>query len=322
MANSEEVDEKPKIPFRTRFHAWWIGVDPEDLIEDNDDEVVIEENPEAIHIDPEPEEPQEYWNPDRISFLTRLWGGEDQDEIITPGGLDYTLMLAKPMALDSTKTVLDLAASLGGGTRALAKEFGVWIEGLEYDADLAEKANELSVKYGMDRRAPITSFNPEKIGLKDARYDAIIMRESNYLYKRKDLVLKQIYDALKPSGHLMMTDFALRSQSSPDNPDVAKWLDGHKEKPMLWSMDEYKRNVVKMRMNLHVHEDRTDEYRIQALTAWADYVGTLTKEDLTRDIVNQLMDEAQYWLRLIRAMESGEVRFLRVHATKSGESIL
>lgn len=313
--------EKLKIPFRTRFQAWWAGVDPESLLEEGGDDVEYEEHPEAIHIE-EPEEEKEYWNPDRLDFLTRLWGGEDQDEVISPGGIEYSLMLAKPMGLDSSKTVLDLAAGLGGPTRALAKEFNVWIEGMESDEDLAEKANDLSVKYGMERRAPITGFNPDTLELKDGRFDAIIMRESMYKFNRKDQILKNIYGSLKPSGHFMMTDFALKSQSSPDVPAVAAWLDGHDKKPMLWSMEEYKRAIVKTRMNLHIHEDRTDEFRVQALTAWADYVGTLTKEDLTREIVNQLMEEAQYWLRLIRAMESGEVRFMRIHATKGGESIL
>ncbi len=312
--------EKIKIPFNIRFQGWWKGVDPASLLEDGDDD--YNDHPEAIHIDEEPEEDREYWNPDRIDFLTRLWGGEDQDEVISPGGIEYSLMLAKPMGLDSTKTVLDLAAGLGGATRMLAKEFGVWIEGMESDVDLAEKGNELSIKYGMERRAPIVGFDPEKLQLKEGRFDAIIMRESMYKFRRKDQVLKSMYDSLKPSGHLMMTDFVLKSQSSPDNPMVAAWLDGHDTKPMLWSMDEYKRAIVKTRMNLHVHEDRTDEFRIQALTAWAEYVSKLTKDDLTRQIVNQLMEEAQYWLRLIRAMETGEVKFMRIHATKGGESIL
>ncbi|MDX1738081.1 MAG: hypothetical protein R3261_07575, partial [Alphaproteobacteria bacterium] len=90
MADQQKI-EKPNIPFRTRFHAWWIGVNPEDLLEDGAQD--YHDHPEAIHIDNpdagggsnEPEEPQEYWNPDRIDFLTRLWGGEDQNEVVSPG---------------------------------------------------------------------------------------------------------------------------------------------------------------------------------------------------------------------------------------------
>lgn len=323
MAKAEEK-VSPNIPFRTRFHAWWIGVDPESLVEHQEYEGDNDSSPEAIHIDPEPEveEEVEYWNPERIAFLTRLWGGPEMEEVILPGGIEYNINLANPMALDESKTVLDLAASLGGPTRALAKEFNVWIEGMESDEDLAKKAQELSVKVGMERRAPIRGFDPDTVELKKARYDAILLRESIFKFRRKDLFIKQVYDAMKPSGHLMLTDYVLKNSSSADSKEVRKWLDLQDPRPTLWSFDEWKHNIVKTRMNLHIHEDRTEEYRMMALTAWANYMGQLDADNLNRQRVNMLMETAQYWMSLIRAMEAGHIKFMRIHGTKGGESIL
>lgn len=320
MANPNS-NEDTKIPFRIRFQAWWNGVDAGSLLLESDGGD-YEAHPEAIHFIEEPEEELEYWNPVRIEFLNKLWGGTEQREIVSPGGADFNIELAQPMGLDASKTVLDLAAGLGGATRALVNEFKVWIEGLESDADLAVKANELSRKYGMSRRAPIKSFEPENFDLKENRYDAIILRESMYKFKRKDQMLSKIYKSLKPGGHLMLTDFALKSQLSPDNPEVAKWLASLNDLSFLWTMDDYKQAVLKSRMNVHIHENKTDVFKDIVLRAWTGYVETLGKDDLNRHLVNQLMTEAQHWLLLVNALETGELRFMRIHATKGHESIL
>ena len=42
--------------------------------------------------------------------------------------------------------MLDLANGLGGGTRAIAKEFDVWITGMDADAELATLAHAYSVQ--------------------------------------------------------------------------------------------------------------------------------------------------------------------------------
>lgn len=312
-------NELTKIPFRIRFQAWWNGVDAGSLLEGDGRD--YQEHPEAIHFIEEPEEELEYWNPVRIEFLNRLWGGAEQREVVSPGGADFNIELAQPMGLDASKTVLDLAAGLGGATRALVHEFKVWIEGQDSDADLAKKANELSRKYGMSRRAPIKGFDPENLELRENRYDAIILRESMYKFPRKDQILGQIYKSLKPGGHLMMTDFALKSHISSENPEVAKWLASLNDLSFLWTMDEYKQAVLKARMNVHIHENRTDDFKNIVLTAWSSYVETLGKDDLNRHLVNQLMTEAQQWLLLVNALETGELRYMRIHSTKGHESI-
>lgn len=313
---SEKGGGSFNIPFRLRFKAWWEGVEPESLIKSKHEQ----QQPEHIQVDEEPEEETD-WPEHRVNFLTRLWGGEDMEEVVLPGGTGYTLTLAKPLGLDETKSVLDLCAGLGGGTRMLSKTFDLWIEGMESDAELADLANELSIKHGMEKRAPIESFDPDELTLREKRYDAIMVRESMFAFQNKKAIMDQCFNALKPLGHLLITDFVLKKADSLDNKIIDVWRENHPAKPYPWTMAEYKRAALDLSMNLHIHEDRTDEYRQLVLAAWSDYVGKLSKSDLSRDVVNQLMGEAQDWLRLVRSLESGELRYMRLHATRGRETV-
>jgi hypothetical protein len=74
-------------------------------------------------------------------------------------------------------------------------------------------------------------------------------------------------------------------------------------------------------MNIHSLDDKSDEYRKIILTNWDNFVQGLKREDLTRSLVNNLMVEADYYLRLVRALESGKLRYLRIHASKKGKAI-
>ena len=72
---------------------------------------------------------------------------------------------------------------------------------------------------------------------------------------------------------------------------------------------------------LHIHDEKSDEYHQMILTDWAQFVAGLQKDQMNRQFVSLLMDEAQHWLRLTRALEAGEIKFMRIHATRGGESI-
>ena len=57
------------------------------------------------------------------------------------------------------------------------------------------------------------------------------------------------------------------------------------------------------------------------LEGWSIFVASLKKDDLKRDFVTQLLAEGQRWLWLMRALESGELRYLRAHASRGRETI-
>jgi len=326
MASDKTEKNDDYIPFGLRFKAWWNGVSAAQILaaerakqESSDDK----SNPNDIIVDEiEEEEPGVVWSNARLRLCNRLWGGEDAEEVVLPGGTQYTLDLSKPMGLDSSKTLLDLCAGQGGGTRRIAKEFQLWVEGMESDPVLAEKANELSAKHGMDKKAPVAHFDPDSIALREGRYDGILMRESMFKINNKQHMLNSMFKALKPRGHLIITDLVYKQENSEEHKTVEAWRKAYAPlEPKLWTMADYKKAVLDLSMDLHIHDEQTDEYNQMVLSGWAHFVEGLKKEELNRQFVSLMMEEAQYWLRLTRAFDAGEILFMRIHATRGGESI-
>ncbi len=71
-----------------------------------------------------------------------------------------------------------------------------------------------------------------------------------------------------------------------------------------------------MGFDVRVAEDLSGSYQRYVLSAWAKLVDGLDREDLTRDFVNIMMVEADFWLRRMRALESGKLRLIRYHGIK------
>ena len=322
--SGETPEEAPYIPFKTRFKAWWEGRDPSiSLVQDTADDApgAEAETGSKTPLKPEETAADHSWPETRLAVCRLLWGGEDQEEVVQPGGTEYTLTLAKPMALNESKTVLDLSAGLGGGTRRLSKDFNLWITGMEMDSELAAHANQLSEQHGLSKRAPIGTFDPDTFTLPEKKYHAILMREALYAMKNKRAMLDSIFNALKPAGDLVFTDYVLKSGDSEDNKAVETWMKSLPGKPRPWTMNDYKKRIMELSMDLHIFEDKTEEYRHMVLEGWGIFVASLKKDDLNRDFVDHLLAEGQRWLWLMRALESGELLYLRTHATRGRESI-
>ncbi|MEQ8443242.1 MAG: hypothetical protein RIM33_13575 [Alphaproteobacteria bacterium] len=302
------------IPFSVRFKAWWEGLDPNALVakpSDNDDPG----NPLAIQVD-EPEEANN-WPTSRLDFCRRLWEVEEEDEVVEPGGAAYTSWLMKPMSLTSEMSAADLSAGLGGGTRRAAKDLSCYIDGFEPDLDLAMLGHGLSKKHGMERRVPIITYDPDKMNLPEQRYHGILCRERLFRMPNKPKALQAIYSGLKPRGHLIITDFVLGENAELDDREIAAWVAKEPGAKHLWTEAQYRKTIVGMGMDLRVDQDETDMFRSKLLQAWAQLVAGLSRSDLTRDFVNVMMREAEYWLLLVRALESKKLRYFRFHADRS-----
>ena len=321
MALEDRNYNTDRISFTLRLKAWWNGVNARDLLSganvtDSSYNQVDNDNAAKCKDD------AAIWSDSRLKFYNRLWGGENCEEVILPGGTDYSLSLVQPIGLDSSKTMLDLCAGQGGSVRRIAKEFQLWSEGMGTDKILADKANQLSILHGVGKKAPIKFFNPDKLILREKRYDAILMRESLYNITNKQNMIDIMFKSLKPRGHLILTDYVYKQEKSEENKAVDEWRKGFGEfPPHPWTMDNYRRAIINKNMNLHVHENRTKEYSKMILDAWVNLVQNLEKSEMTDDFIKLLINEAKYWMRINKALETGEMHYMRIHATRGGESI-
>lgn len=317
MAMAQTVDGY--IPFAIRFQAWWEGLDPNALLARSDDPARA--NPLAIEIDtPQETGPTIRWPDSRVAFCRRLWEKDPNDEVVHPGGALNTYELMKPMGLSAECSAADLSAGIGGGTRRAAWEIGTYVDGFETDPELADLGARLSRRHGMQRKAGIQPYEHDKLEIQAGKYTGILVQERVYQFARKDIFLEQCFTALKPGGHLVITDLNAPGLSAAPHASIAAWKKREGDPVDLWTTDKMAGAMARLGMNIRIRKDETDIYRSRLLKAWARFVAGLRREDLTRDFINDMMREAEYWLMLIRALESGDLRYYRYHAIKSSVS--
>ncbi len=227
------------------------------------------------------------------------------------------VLLDHPQTVMSRDRLLDLTAGLGGGSRKLADQLGLWVTGMEADGDLADAAAQLSLAAGMKKKADVVAFDPEDLELPNGKFHGALIREALYRIDDRERILHLVYDALKPRAALSFTDLALADDGALDNPKATIWRDGEPGRPTPSVMGYYPPMLEAMGFEVRVHEDATPEYVSHVLAGWGAFVKNLDRRLLDRDFVNRMMHEARFWLARMRALESGDLRFVRVLATKA-----
>jgi SAM-dependent methyltransferase len=312
------------VPLMVRFKAWWEGIELETALradEDGQPNVAhpVTENPNtnsnAIEVDIKDENgPLKSWPDARLNFCRRLWG--EEFEVVRPGGTEFSVRLVRPMALTSENSLLDLSAGLGGATRQIHKDLGVWVTGLERNPELARQAAVLSKMKGLDRKVPITAYEPARISLKPASFDGALIRETLYTTPDRETFLRKVADSIRPLGHLVLTDLMLTDEEARNDRRVKAWLKRDVADASPDIVGAYTPVLEELGFDVRVEEDESDIYNAYVLQGWATFVEGLSREDLDRELVSLMMIEAEFWVNLMRALQAGKVRLCRIHAIK------
>tara|TARA_R110002110_G_scaffold85816_2_gene223453 strand:+ start:36688 stop:37677 length:990 start_codon:yes stop_codon:yes gene_type:complete len=320
MVRAQHSDAEPDdgyIPFLERFRRWWRRA----RAPKSDDSAAlaehgIEDDSEAITRDsPESEDAGLRWTDQRVAFCRRLWAISDEDdEMIEPGGAEYTSSLLQAAALNASKSALDLSAGLGGGVRLMVGKLGLWVTASDPDRELVSRAQKLSVRRGLGKRAPITAYDPATLLLPENKFHAVLLRERLFRIQDKQAILETAHKSLKTGGSLILTDFVLATEQSSVADPVTAWLAKETEPPHLWTMDACRQVIEGVGLQIRTFDDASARYRQMILAGWAQFIDGLKREELTRDFVNTMMGEAEYWVRLERALGSGELVYLHCHA--------
>jgi SAM-dependent methyltransferase len=302
-----------KAPWKLRLRAWWEGVDvPEPGVRSTAGK--LEPN-----LDNKPSEPSipplMEWETDTIRIQQQVWG----EGYYKPGGEEHLLGLAKPFGLNPSLTVMEFGAGLGGGTRALVNEFGVWVNGLEPTADIAKAGKELSIKAGLEKKADIIRYNPDGFEPKAGSVDCILSSESLYLVEDKVKLLKTFERCLKSRGQISITDFVRRDDIPADDPrlqglgmlptDVTNFASG----------EEYIRWLRELNFDLRVNEDITERYRKMIMDGWVDFTQAGGERAAhARAMPDSLVKEVELWTRRVAAFDAGVLKVVRYYAIKLG----
>ncbi len=296
------------ITFRLRFQAWWHGVEPNAIVKTLEPGPDLE--PTQIHVEEDAVGDGRQWPPARIAFAQRLWG----EGFIDPGGRDYTLHLLNPCALIPEHSVLDMTTGLSGGAQAVCDVFGLWIDAMEADDDLAAEAQEFCVRKGYAKKVRVSRLAPDKLKLRKGRYDCIFARERFSQLPDKPAALAAMFRGLKAKGQLLLTD--LVCADAAEGPLMQKWREKTGTTAPILNAAEYPEQLSNLKFDVLILQDNTAAFRSRVLAGWSAFVNRLDKCELTRDFVNLLVNEAERWISLMRAFDAGEMKLMRIHAIR------
>ena len=306
--------DRQRVPLLLRLKAWWDGCDvvihPREAVKAG---VATPMRPALGEYDP-----KRPWETPRVLLAQMLWGAGFSQ----PGGADEAIQLAKPFALDPAMTVIDLAAGLGGGARAVVEQFGVWVSGYEADPEYAAAGMELSAQAGLGKKAEISLSLPDDLEIRTNSVDCVMCRE--LLHKVADMarLLHVVEQALKPSGQLVLTDYMLSEPGRADSAAVTAWRQSTGNTAELWSLDRYTLALGAEKMDVRVTEDITAAARRMTLGAWAELTRTLAGATLAPPLAQCMVDELERCMRLVAAIDSGDLKLFRIYALKTGSKTL
>ncbi len=308
---SEEASAK--IPLKLRLKAWWEGYDLEVRQKQS------ERSDEAAQGDEEEQgiKPFERWDEAHLELLRTVWDGD----FVTPGGNDYILQLVKPFGLNPAMSMVELGAGSGGAARLMAKDFGVWITGMEGERKLADAGMALSEKAGLEKKAPIVHFDPQNFELKAKSFDCIFSKEFFYTVQDKERLVEALEFGMKENGQLLFTDYVLAKEGGSSQA-IDDWAAGEYIKPHPWSMEQYVRELTNRKLDIRITEDITDKFRNMVVQAWAKFMTSQGAGAVNNDIASALVEEVELWTRRVKALESGDLRVCRIYALKKSRSIL
>jgi SAM-dependent methyltransferase len=304
-AHPQSVAEQLKPSFKVRLKAWWEGYDLTAEPAAPALAPVAAAAPAAVAL-PLLDRPT-------TKVAQQLWGeGFNQ-----PGGGAFVLNMVKPFALNPSMTVMDFGAGLGGGTRAVSDEFGVWVQGFESNPPMAEAAQELSTKKGV-KKAEIKLYRTQEFQPKPGGYDCIFSHASLYRVKEKDKLLTLFERSLKPRGQCSITDFVRAPGVTADDPRLKEFA--AEEGSSFWLNDDYLKQFKTLNIDVRVDEDQTALYRSAIIEAWVNFTTDAPGLACTKAYPAEAVAEVGLWTRRVAALDSGALQLRRYYGIKMGSS--
>lgn len=315
---SKSDSTSKKIPLRWKLKAWWKGYDIADIEAKMRLQGQKEEKPQK----PEADANRALWNKERVEVSQLIWG----DGFCGPGGPENVIAMSKLLALSPKISAMVIGAGLGGPSRVLAQQFGVWISGYECNELLAEEGMKMSVTKGLQKKAPIIHCDLNKHPEFGRQFDRAFSKEALFTIENKAALINSIYDHLKDESLFLISDYVVKSHESLAHPDVIDWIQHEPTIPFPVTSETLKFTLEKVGFTIRIHEDITDHYLSLINDAWAN-ADRLVMSLETDDGSNQkkmvaIMKEAELWNRRTKIMRSGELKVFRYLAHKAAATIV
>lgn len=312
-ATASSGKDRARIPFRLRLKAWWEGYE----LEVHDKSRARRRKTAGAEDTVEAAISFERWDDAHRELLQAVWG----EGFVLPGGTEQTLQLVKPFGLNPAMSLLHLGAGLGGPSRLIAKQFGVWVTGMERESALANAGMALSTKAGMEKKAPILPYDPEHFEGKAKSFDCVFAQEAFCAIEDKPRLIEMLDTMMKDNGQMVFTDYVL-AKPNAKSPILQQWALGEPHTPHPWTVDEYIRALTEQRLDIRITEDITAAFQKTVTLAWADFMARNHGGVSDKRLAPALVEEVELWTRRVQALESGDLRVCRIYALKKTRSNL
>lgn len=250
------------------------------------------------------------WPKPRVRLMDRMWGVGH----VLPGGDDHVVDLFRIFSPNNSMSMLQIGAGQGGDGRALALAFGVWVTSIEQSEVLVDSGMRESYKHGLEKKAPVVSFVPERLKLRPSGFDVVFSRLGLHTLPDKDLTITQMAEGLKPGGQMLLIEFMPGEKADPRV--LEGWADQEPQRPYLVSGPKMAELIRGQDLDLRVVQDVSADYRKMVMLGFAKFLGTLTRKELEedRELGRALLKEAEMWMRRMALIDTGVLRVVRFHA--------
>jgi hypothetical protein len=290
---------------KDRFASWWNGTelreaDPE--FDDGDyEEVEVGEDSGGETADDtatsagSPDD----WPEAKCEIAKGLW----TPGFIFPGGAEYVEELVSGCSLSSDETMLEVGIGMRGNATTIVAKFGNYVTGYENDEKLAAEAKKSAIKYDIDDKVKTNYFR------------AALMREVLYTMEDKDTVVAKMCDSLKEGeAYLVITDFLFDEDAESE--ELAAWKEVQPNPVYPWTAETLKSSLEPHGVLARITEDESGRYSEMIRSAWAGYLDEIKGKSVSEAFGRQLVHEAQYWLLLTGALDSGVLKYYRIESVK------
>ncbi|MGO1118226.1 methyltransferase domain-containing protein [Rhodovibrionaceae bacterium A322] len=312
--NQGSAADRVHIPFKMRLKAWWGGY-----------ELKVKERPVVAEPVGEPEDDAVYqldpnlpeWETARVHIAQKVWG----DGFNMPGREEHVLDLVKPFGLDETKKLLHLGGGLGGGSRAISKEFNTWVSAFEADEEIATAGKALSEQAGMVKKAPVGLCNFEEMELEKKSYDCALATEIFFGVRNKEKLFKSIAGSLKSQGHFMFTDFVVE-EGVEHAEQIEEWTASEQRKLYPWSLSNYEHLMRDVGFDVRVMEDISSTYAPKVVAGFKNFISHSRECVSNKKLAEILVNEVELWTRRSAIMEKGAIKLYRFYVIGRKETKL
>lgn len=223
------------------------------------------------------------------------------------------------MALTPEMTALELGAGLGMGTLTIARRTGAWIDGIEADRGLATAGERLTTGAIAGEKVTVSALDLEDPSIQRHRRDAVVCREGLHRFARPQETLSKARKLLKPTGQLVLTEFAV--PDDVDKEQLASLVELFPEPDHLWHLSELRGMLERADFHVHGVRDESEDYVADVLRALQAFSTRLNDAPLPEHWREWVMVEVEYWARLVAMIERGRLRLQRFSASPHAPSL-